>query len=327
MKTGLFFDLRNPPRWQRPWAEHYRRTLDLIRAAEGMGADAVWFTEHHFLEDGYLPQPLTFAAAVAARTSRVRIGTAILLAALRHPRHTAEEAAVVDLVSGGRLELGIGAGFSQREYDAFGADLRRRYSLTDAAAAEIRRLLAEEVTPPPVQDPVPIWMGYQGPQGARRAGLLGTGLLALDPRLVKPYTEGLVEGGHDPSAARMGGMLDIIVADDPEEALQRILPHYIYQLNSYRRMRAGKSRSYHDLTVDDVLAGVAPGGKVPGLTVLTAQDAVRTVRERTAGLPVEHVYLWASVAGMPEDLVQRHVELLFGEVAPLLRSAGPRDEQ
>jgi alkanesulfonate monooxygenase SsuD/methylene tetrahydromethanopterin reductase-like flavin-dependent oxidoreductase (luciferase family) len=322
VKTGLFFDLRNPPRWQRPWADHYRDTLDLICAAEEMGADAVWFTEHHFQEDGYLPQPLTFAAAVAARTSTVRIGTAILLAALRHPRHTAEEAAVVDLVSGGRLELGIGAGFVQREYDAFGADLRRRYSLTDTATAEIRRLLAEEVTPPPIQNPVPLWMGYQGPQGARRAGRLGTGLLSLDPRLLEPYTEGLVEGGHDPSAARMGGMLDIIVADDPEEAFARILPHYVHQLNSYRRMHAGGSPSpqpYRDLTAEDVLAGAAEGSRVPGLTVLTAQDAVRTIRERTEGLPVEHVYLWASVAGMPEDLVQRHVELLFGKVAPALR--------
>ncbi|MER6108341.1 LLM class flavin-dependent oxidoreductase [Streptomyces hirsutus] len=320
MKTGLFFDLRNPPRWQRPWADHYRSTLDLVGEAEEMGADAVWLTEHHFTEDGYLPQPLTFAAAVAARTSRVRIGTGILLAALRHPRHTAEEAAVVDLVSGGRLELGIGAGFSRREYDAFGADLRRRYSLTDGAAAEVRRLLAEEVTPPPVQSPVPLWMGYQGPQGARRAGLLGTGLLSLDPRLLEPYTEALAEGGHLPSAARMGGLIDVIVADDPEEAFRRILPHYTYQVNSYRRMRAVGPDAPRDLTVDEVSAGAVPKGGAPGLTVLTPQAAVRAVRERTAGLPVEHVYFWASVAAMPEDLVRRHIELLFGEVAPALRS-------
>ncbi|MEV6164899.1 LLM class flavin-dependent oxidoreductase [Streptomyces sp. NPDC052052] len=320
MKTGLFFDLRNPPRWQRPWADHYRGTLDLIAEAEERGADAVWLTEHHFTEDGYLPQPLTFAAAVAARTSRVRIGTGILLAALRHPRHTAEEAAVVDLVSGGRLELGIGAGFSRREYDAFGADLRRRYSLTDGAAAEIRRLLAEEVTPPPVQSPVPLWMGYQGPQGARRAGLLGTGLLSLDPRLLEPYTEALAEGGHLPSVARMGGLMDIIVADDPERAFQRILPHYAYQVNSYRRMGAVGPDAPRDLTLDEVAAGAAPKGGAPGLTVLTPQDAVQAVRKRTAGLPVEHVYFWASVAAMPDDLTQRHVDLLLSEVAPALRS-------
>lgn len=317
MKLGLFFDLRNPPAWRRPWPDHYRWSLDLISAAEGMGAASVWFTEHHGLEDGYLPQPLTFAAAVAARTSRVRIGTAVLLAALRHPRHIAEEAAMVDILSAGRLELGVGAGFAQRDYDAFGADIRRRYPLTDAAVAEIRRLLAAgEVTPPPVQRPLPIWMGYQGPQGARRAGRLGTGLLSLDPRLLEPYEQGLAEGGHEPSSARMSGMLDIIVVDDPDEARRRILPHFVYQLNSYRRMNAGGP--YRDLTVDEVAGDTGRKGKIPGLTVLTAHDAIQAIRERTAGVPVEHVYLWASVAGMPDDLVERHVELLFREVAPAL---------
>ena len=86
MKVGLFFDLRNPPEWRRPWTEHYARTLELIEGAEAKGADAVWFSEHHFFEDGYLPQPLTMAAAVAARTTRVRIGTAITVAAWVCPR-------------------------------------------------------------------------------------------------------------------------------------------------------------------------------------------------------------------------------------------------
>ncbi|MET8578593.1 LLM class flavin-dependent oxidoreductase [Streptomyces sp. NPDC005012] len=320
MKIGLFFDLRNPPRWQRPWAQHYRETLDLIGDAERRGADAVWLTEHHLTDDGYLPQPLTFAAAVAARTSRVRIGTGVLLAALRHPRHTAEEAAIVDLVSGGRLELGIGAGFSPREYDAFGADLRRRYALTDDAAAEIRRLLAEEVSPPPVQRPVPLWMGYQGPRGARRAGLLGTGLLSLDRRLLAPYTEALAEGGHPASAARMGGLVDVVVADDPEEAFRRILPHYVHQVNSYRRIGAPGPQAPRDLTVGEVASGAVPRGGIPGLRVLTPGDAVRAVRAHTAGLPVEHVHFWTSVAAMPDDLVRRHVELLLGEVAPALRA-------
>jgi alkanesulfonate monooxygenase SsuD/methylene tetrahydromethanopterin reductase-like flavin-dependent oxidoreductase (luciferase family) len=97
MHLGLFCDLRNPAQWRRPWADHYRQTLAWIRDAEHLGADAVWLTEHHFFDDGYLPQPLTLAAAIAAQTERVRIGTAIVLGALRHPLHLAEEAAIVDL--------------------------------------------------------------------------------------------------------------------------------------------------------------------------------------------------------------------------------------
>lgn len=321
MKLGLYFDLRNPAPWARPWPEVYGRALDLVVEAERLGAASVWFSEHHLFSDGYLPQPLTFAAAAAARTTRMRIGTAVLLAALRPAALVAEEAAVIDQISGGRLELGIGAGYSVPEYELYNADITKRYGLTDAAVAEIRRLLDEGiVTPPAAQNPFPIWLGYQGPQGAKRAGRLGVGLLSLDRALLDPYREGLVEGGHDPATARTGGMLDIIVADDPEAAFERILPHYAHQLNSYRAAAvAGSGRDApKEITVEKLRSGAAQKGQIPGLRVLTPTDAVNAIRESTDGSPVEHVYLWASVAGMPDDLVERHVELTCTQVAPNL---------
>ena len=321
MKVGFYFDLRNPEPWARPWPEVYRRALDLVVEAEGLGADSVWFSEHHLFADGYLPQPLTFAAAVAARTSKVRIGTAVLIAALRPAVLVAEEAAVIDQLSDGRLELGIGAGYSVPEYELYATDISRRYGLTDAAVREIRHLLDDGiVTPPAAQRPFPIWLGYQGPQGAKRAGRLGVGLLSLDRALLEPYQEGLVESGHDPSIARTGGMLDIIVADDPEAAFERILPHYAHQLNSYRA--AAVAGTGHDapkeITVEKLRSGAAQKGQIPGLRVLSPVDAVAAIRETTDGAPVEHVYLWASVAGMPDDLVERHIELTCTQVASQL---------
>jgi len=321
VKLGLYFDLRNPAPWDRPWPEVYGKALDLVVEAERLGAASVWFSEHHLFDDGYLPQPLTFAAAAAARTSRVRIGTAVLVAALRPAVLVAEEAAVIDQISGGRLELGIGAGYSVPEYELYNTDITKRYGLTDASVAEIRRLLdGGIVTPPAAQNPFPIWLGYQGPQGAKRAGRLGVGLLSLDQALLDPYREGLVEAGHDPSSARTGGMLDIIVADDPEEAFERILPHYAHQLNSYRAAAvAGSGREApREITVEKLRSGAAQKGQIPGLRVLTPADAVAAIREATEGAPVEHVYLWASVAGMPDELVERHVELTCTQVAPNL---------
>jgi alkanesulfonate monooxygenase SsuD/methylene tetrahydromethanopterin reductase-like flavin-dependent oxidoreductase (luciferase family) len=321
VKLGLYFDLRNPAPWARPWPEVYGRALDLVVEAERLGAASVWFSEHHLFSDGYLPQPLTFAAAAAARTTRMRIGTAVLLAALRPAALVAEEAAVIDQISGGRLELGIGAGYSVPEYELYNADITKRYGLADAAVAEIRRLLDDGiVTPPAAQNPFPIWLGYQGPQGAKRAGRLGVGLLSLDRALLDPYREGLVEGGHDPATARTGGMLDIIVADDPEAAFERILPHYAHQLNSYRAAAVtGSGRDApKEITVEKLRSGAAQKGQIPGLRVLTPTDAVNAIREATDGSPVEHVYLWASVAGMPDDLVERHVELTCTQVAPNL---------
>jgi alkanesulfonate monooxygenase SsuD/methylene tetrahydromethanopterin reductase-like flavin-dependent oxidoreductase (luciferase family) len=321
MKLGLYFDLRNPQPWHRPWSEVYGRALELIVEAERLGAESAWFSEHHQFDDGYLPQPLTMAAAAAARTSRLRLGTAVVLAALRPSMLVAEEAAVVDQLSGGRLELGIGAGYVAAEYAAYATDIDRRYALTDAAVVEIRRMLDDGVvTPPAHQRPFPLWLGYQGPQGARRAGRLGVGLLSLDRSLLEPYRLGLTEGGHDPASARTGGMLDIIVADDPEEAFERILPHYAHQLNSYRAATvAGTDRpAPKEITADRLRGGVTAAGQIPGLRVLSPADATAAIRAATADAPVEHVYLWASIAGMPDDLVERHVELLCTEVRPNL---------
>ncbi len=321
MKLGLYFDLRNPQPWQRPWSDVYGHALDLIVEAEKLGADSAWFSEHHQFADGYLPQPLTMAAAAAARTSRITLGTAVVLAALRPPMLVAEEAAVVDQLSGGRLELGIGAGYVASEYQSYATDIEQRYSLTDAAVVEIRRLLDEGVVAPPAhQRPFPLWLGYQGPQGARRAGRLGVGLLSLDQSLLEPYRQGLAEGGHDVSIARTGGMLDIIVADDPEAAFERILPHYVHQLNSYRAATvAGTDRpAPKEITAEKLRSGVTSAGQIPGLRVLSPADAVAAIHSATNEAPVEHVYLWASIAGMPDDLVERHVQLVCTEVRPKL---------
>jgi alkanesulfonate monooxygenase SsuD/methylene tetrahydromethanopterin reductase-like flavin-dependent oxidoreductase (luciferase family) len=320
VRIGIYLDLRNPPQWQRPWAEHYARSLELCEEADRLGAGSVWLSEHHFFEDGYLPQPLTFAAAVAARTTRVRIGTAVLLAALRHPVQIVEEATIVDLVSNGRLDLGVGAGYRVPEYAAFGLDVRDRYALTEARIREITRLLAEQsVTPPPVQQPLPLWGGFLGPRGARLAGRLGIGLLAVDRALFEAYVEGLDESGHDASAARLAGMFNLVVADDPESAWPRIAPHLSYQWDTYNRYMVEGTGQPEPRPIDPE-RWRTPGrdGSPPRFQVLTPDAAAQFLRERAEGLPVEQIYLWASVAGMPDDLVARHVELVSATLAPLL---------
>jgi hypothetical protein len=146
------------------------------------------------------------------------------------------------------------------------------------------------------------------------------GLLSLDRSLLEPYRQGLIDGGHGPATARTGGMLDIIVADDPEAAFERILPHYVHQLNSYRAATvAGTDHpAPKEITAERLRSGVSAAGQIPGLRVLCPADAVEAIRSATTNAPVEHVYLWASIAGMPDDLVERHVELLCTEVRPNL---------
>ena len=92
MQFGFMEDFRNPQPWRRPYPELYRALLDQIVRAEELGYDNVWLTEHHFTEDGYNPSLLPTAAAVAARTSRIRIGTFVLLLPFQHPVRVAEDA-------------------------------------------------------------------------------------------------------------------------------------------------------------------------------------------------------------------------------------------
>jgi alkanesulfonate monooxygenase SsuD/methylene tetrahydromethanopterin reductase-like flavin-dependent oxidoreductase (luciferase family) len=304
-RIGVYLDLRNPPGWRRPWASHYGRSLEWIEEAERRGAASVWLSEHHFFEDGYLPQPLTLAAAIAARTTRVRIGTAVLLAPLRPAIQIAEEAAVVDLVSGGRLDLGLGAGYRVPEFEAFGADAGRRFATVESRIVELRELwTGGRMTPPPLQAPIPLWAGFFGPRGARLAGRLGVGLLSLQPGLAAPYAEGLAEGGYGSDTARFAGAVNLVLADDPEATRARIGPHLAYQAESYRRYAAEG-------------AGAKPPGRYPEVEVVTPDDATERVRRLVAGRPVADVFFWLSVAGMPDDVVDRHVDLVCALPAAL----------
>ncbi|MDT4893975.1 MAG: hypothetical protein QOE97_3010 [Pseudonocardiales bacterium] len=322
VQLGLFLDVRNPAQWQVPSDRLLARTLELVAGAEELGADSVWATEHHLFEDGYLSQPLTLAAAIAARTRRVRIGTGVLLAPLRHPRHIAEQAALVDALSGGRLELGLGAGYVAAEFDAFGADRGSRFARTDETFAEVRRLLGEApVGTRPVQHPIPMWLGYQGPKNARRAGRLGAGLLTLNRGSLEPYRTALEAAGYPPSAARMGGAIDLVVSRDPEAAWGRIRPHYEHQVLTYLHAHAPGARIAEG-ALDSRFGTDRLGVASVRLSVLTPDEAVAEICRRIAGLPVVHVYFWASIANMPAELVDEHIELLFGEVAPRVRAAG-----
>ena len=327
INVGLYFDLRNPRPWRQDPARLHGFTLEACEEAERLGAHSVWFTEHHRFDDGYLSQPLTFAAAAAARTSRVRLGTAVIVAPLHSPVEIAEQAALVDLISGGRLDVGIGAGYRVPEYQLYGVSGERRYGVTDERARELRRLWAGGdggVTPRPVQERVPLWMGYLGPQGARRAGLLGEGLLAADPTLWEPYRAGLVEGEHDPASGRMAGGIQGWVSEDPEADWPVVARHLGYQVDSYRRHMVEGTGAPVPRAVDpERLRARDPRGSLDYFFLDTPEAMAERIRRHVKGAPVETVLLWASLGGMPEELVARHIQTVCTRLIPLLRAPAP----
>lgn len=319
--VGVYFDLRNPPQWRQDPAQLYGFALEMCEEAEHLGAASAWFSEHHLFVDDYLPSPLTFAAAAAARTKRIRLGTAIVIAPLHHPAELAEQSAVVDIISNGRLDLGLGTGYRVPEFELFDATLDKKYAQTDAMVGKLRSLWSDGgVRPQPVQDPLPIWMGYQGPQGARRAGRLGERLLSPNTELWEPYREGLIEGGHSLENARMAGGMQAWVTDDPDRDWPLVSPYLEHQLNSYRKHMVEGTGQPTPKPVDvDRLRQSDRTAPLKSFMCDTPENIAGWIQSAATEMPLESVFFWASIGGMPQEMVARNVQTICSRLGPLLR--------
>lgn len=121
MKFGTFLLMQSPS--FRPSQEIYARALEQAQTAESLGYQNVWLGEHHFSTYGYLARPAQLATYIAAKTTRLRVGTAVIVVPLHHPLVIAEEIALADLLSGGRLDVGLGRGYQHYEFERFGMQL------------------------------------------------------------------------------------------------------------------------------------------------------------------------------------------------------------
>lgn len=140
MKLGLRFDMRAPDIGA-PAEELYAAAIDQCQWADALGFDAVHVAEHHGTEDGYLPSSLVFCAAVAARTKYVRLQPSALLITLHHPLRLAEDLAVLDIISGGRVAIVAGMGYLEREFEMLGVDYARRAEIFEENLEVIRTAL------------------------------------------------------------------------------------------------------------------------------------------------------------------------------------------
>lgn len=170
----------------------YRAVPELAAHGERAGFGSVWVSEHHFAGDSYLPAPMLMLAAIAARTERVLLGTAAILAPFHDPIRLAEDAAVLDLISGGRLLLGLGLGWWEEEFRVFGRSKRDRVKHLIDAVEIIRgaafgdrfsyegrstQVTSGRLTPAPMRH-IPVWLGGTSPPALARAGRLGDGFIA-----------------------------------------------------------------------------------------------------------------------------------------------------
>ena len=183
MRFGVFFLLHSPG--ARPAAAVYGQALEQMTYADELGFDSVWIAEHHFSNYGYCPNPLTLAVKVAERTKRVRIGTAVLVLPFWHPLRLAEEVALADVLTEGRLEVGVARGYQKYEFDRWGLSIEDSRSLSDETLDVLLKALTttgfshegahyqvpEATTyPKPVQQPhPPVWVGTASEESIERA--------------------------------------------------------------------------------------------------------------------------------------------------------------
>jgi alkanesulfonate monooxygenase SsuD/methylene tetrahydromethanopterin reductase-like flavin-dependent oxidoreductase (luciferase family) len=256
LRIGVCYDFRNPPGSGLENRVLYGEILEQVQWLDRIGADLVWFTEHHFVDDGYLPSWVPVAGAMASRTSRVRFGTDICLMPFNHPVRLAEDLAVLDNITGGRVELGVGMGYAPHEFRGFGVPVGRRVSLMDEGIEVLQRCFAggtfsyrgrryqlEDVTIRPgyVQEGgPPLFVAAMSKAGALRAARHDTHFLPQGSKaeVYDTWTRALADSGRDRSRYRVGIIRTVHVAERESEAAARVLAAERYRMVLYQKFFA-----------------------------------------------------------------------------------------
>jgi len=296
-------------------AAMYGALLDMTAWAESHGCLAAVLSQHHGVDDGYLPSPVPVAAAMAARTSTLPINVAALLLAFYEPVKLAEDLAIVDLMSRGRVSYVVGIGYRDEEFSMFGVDRRHRAALVEERIRILRRLWAgEEVevdgrsvrtTPLPFTPGGPA-LAYGGgtEAAARRAGRLGMAFLAetFDRSLEAAYQAAAAEAGVAPVGCSFpvaGIPLTMFVAEDPERAWAEIGGYLLVDAVGYGKWNAHRSGTASVSFATDVAGLQAEHGQYQ---ILTPDEAAGYI---ASGIPL---FLQPLVGGIPPDIAWRYLE-------------------
>jgi alkanesulfonate monooxygenase SsuD/methylene tetrahydromethanopterin reductase-like flavin-dependent oxidoreductase (luciferase family) len=296
-------------------ADLYGALLDMCTWADGRGCVAAVVSEHHGSDDGYLPSPLPVAAAMAARTTALPISVAALMLAFYGPVKLAEDIAIVDLLSRGRVSYVIGIGYRDEEFAMFGVERRGRGALVEARLRVVKSLLAGEevdvdgrrvrITPGPFTPGGPfIAYGGGSEAAARRAGRLGMVFLAetYNSSLEAAYREAAAAAGHEAPGCIFptpGKPATVFVADDPDRAWDEIGEYLLVDAVGYGRWNAGRSG----------VASVSFATTVEELKAERGEYQIITPSEAAAQVAAGDVLALQPLAGgIPPDIAWRYLE-------------------
>lgn len=313
----------------------YAEVLDEVRLVDELGYHAFCTTEQHGVADGYLPAQLTAIAGLGTVTSRVRFTTNTLLVLLHPWRNVVEQAIVADLLTEGRVSLGMGVGNYQREFDLFGVDMRRRAELMEQAIPFVRKGLVEGVLPDgpggadvpvlprPAQPRIPIYLGGNAKVVMDRAARLADGAMPVDffdpdeefPRLWETKLRPAMERhGRTREDFRFTICAPMWATDDPERDWATFFrPALEYQFGKYAEWAGDPSR-----------VGVESSSAAPwddgGMLFDTPENlAARLLRIR-ARAPYDELVFWYRIPHLGHERAMAHLELMAKRVMPLVQA-------
>jgi probable F420-dependent oxidoreductase len=318
----------------RGWPELYEQALALAALADRSGLDSVWTSEHHFVDDGYMPSLLPVSAAIAAVTERISIGTGVLLAPMHDPIRLAEDAATVDLISGGRLLLGLGLGWSDIEFGALGVEKRVRGRALDEIIPILRQAWSGEpldhggdvyehpavaVRPTPTGEDIPIWIGGGAEAALRRAGRLADGLLSNAPgaRFAGQVAVIADERPSDAGPFTYAHYEIVHLCDDADSGWETVAPLVHHLRWKYSDMEASALRP------SGLVPAAPPPGDLGGLRARALVGPAEMVAERVLATQADagvrlHFVARAYLPGLDPGAQEEQVHRLADELKPLL---------
>jgi alkanesulfonate monooxygenase SsuD/methylene tetrahydromethanopterin reductase-like flavin-dependent oxidoreductase (luciferase family) len=322
MFFGLRFDFRNPEMAGTTTTERYSAALEMAQWADALDCMSVTVSEHHGSSDGYLPSPIPMVAAMAARTTKTRFMIAALLAPFYDPLRLAEDMAVLDNLSRGRVDLIVGAGYVPGEFAMFDVPRSARASRVTETVHTLRAAFSGEpfeyrgrtvqVTPKPDRPGGPaILLGGSSEKAARRAARIADGFVPSLPEVWDFYRDELKTLGRpDPGPSPTGGVQVVMFAKDPEQGWDEMAPFFLHETNAYGAWQAQSELEspYHTVADTDALRTTGQ------YRVVSPEQFV----EEQLTSPVPYLMLHPLCGGMPIELAWSSLRLFEHEVLPAL---------
>lgn len=351
MKFGVFFVTESP---DGDYKRAYDEMLDQIEYAEHLGFDTVWLAEHHGSSYGSMPSPQVMAAAIAERTKYMRIGIAVSILPFDNPVRVAEDYAMVDIISNGRLDFGVGRGYQPREFSMLGLEKVQSDSrgLFEESLDIILGLWTEErftykgkhyqiedaeLHPKPIQKPhPPIYVAAISPETFGLVAEKGFNLLItptlMDMPTLKDFAldakQQLIDGGRDPYSINFPMNWQIHVARTEQEAKDRTRSAFGWYFDKVMSLvpQGAKVPSTYEAYGEMAQAYKDAGGfpieqlQEMGVMILgTPEDAIERIEEVYNDIGQHHISCWFRIGGLEDSKVRDSMKLFAEEVMPKFR--------